>query len=617
MVVLTNLASLKTVANGGHVSNSSGFDIVFSTTVDGNSYINWEVVSYDPTTGIAEFWLQVPTLSSSVDTVIYMCYGCGTISTDQSNKNGTWDSNYVAVFHYGSPSTLSVNDSTSNAFNQSSTGSPTATAGLIGGAFNGTGSTYASVGGFSTSVVPSGIAARTLEAWAKCGSSNPTSEAFGFGNNTTGQRWALFFNGGSGPLTECSGVSIGPNGGFSTDTNWHMWVLIADGSSGNLFGTPPIYMYIDNSLQTLASGSSTFSTGHDGNTHMAVCTIPNSEGTLNFTGLVDELRLSNIKRSPDWLTSQYNNTKSGSTTPTIGNEQMGGITPINESISDTFTFSDSEIIVLGLCVLPTDSQAGNWGDSISLSTGIPAISQSDSFTFSDALVIGINFYLPFTETFVFGDPNSPAMNMMAFNDQISLSDSQGILVAVVQSINDTFTFSDSVHVVALCDISITGDQLSFSDVVGFSVPFNRTFSDFFIWRDAQVVKWSSFLPVLTDQLSLSDHVTVALLPFWTPINIVLNDSFTFSDSQSEQGLIPFIFSDTLSLSDAVTVADTFNPFNQLLSDSFNFADAVLVSVTGRMLQFADSFQFSDSVFVQNYTSFNSYIRRYLNDEPDM
>lgn len=616
MVVLTSLASLKTIGNGGHVSNASGYDIVFSTTIDGNSPINWETVSYSPTTGVAEYWLQVPTLSSTVDTVIYMCYGCGTISTDQSNTNATWDSNYVAVYHYGSPTVLSTNDSTSNAFNQPTAGSPSATAGLLGGCFNGTGSTYASVGGFSTSVVPSGTAARTLEAWVKCGSSGPTAEALGYGNNNTGARWALFFNGGSGALVECTGVSAATTPAFVPDTNWHMYVLGADGSLGTLNTNPPVKFYIDNALQTLVAGASTFSTGHDGNTHMATCTIANSENNDNLTGHVDELRLSNILRTANWLTAQYNNTVSGSTTPAIGSEQTGGITPINESLSDTFSFSDAEVIVLGFCILPTD--AFSFSDAVLLSTGIPSVSVNENFAslWMDVLTIEVDYWLPFSETFNWGDPNSPAMNMMAFGDQLSFSDSQGILVAVVQSFNDTFTFSDLVHVVALCDVLLV-DDFTWSDSVGYSVPFNRSFSDFFIWRDAQVVKWSSVLPALTDQLMLSDSVTVALLPSWTPINLSFNESLNLSDSTIEQGLIPFTFSDTLIFSDVVMVADTFNPFNQLLTDVFTFHDVVLISVSGRMLQFADSFQFSDSVFVQNYTSFNSYIRRYLNDEPDI
>ncbi len=72
--------------------------------------------------------MKVPTVSPTApDTVIYMYYGNAS-ATDQSNKNGVWDSNYKAVYHLTqnpagtAPQLL---ESTSNAAHLTTAGSMT------------------------------------------------------------------------------------------------------------------------------------------------------------------------------------------------------------------------------------------------------------------------------------------------------------------------------------------------------------------------------------------------------------------------------------------------------------------------------------------------------------
>ena len=90
--------------------------------------------------------------------MIYMCYGNSSITTDQSNPTGVWDTNYKGVWHLGNGSTLSGTDATNqlNGTNHSAT----AVTGKAGGGagFNGSNQNI-SVG---TSGLTSGI---TLEAW--------------------------------------------------------------------------------------------------------------------------------------------------------------------------------------------------------------------------------------------------------------------------------------------------------------------------------------------------------------------------------------------------------------------------------------------------------------------
>jgi hypothetical protein len=72
--------------------------------------------------------VKVPTASHATDTVIYMCYGNASITTDQSNKTGVWDSNFKGVWHLNdNAANTVVSDSpgANNGTNQANTSSKT------------------------------------------------------------------------------------------------------------------------------------------------------------------------------------------------------------------------------------------------------------------------------------------------------------------------------------------------------------------------------------------------------------------------------------------------------------------------------------------------------------
>jgi len=92
--------SLKAQANGN--------DIVFTNKI-GNK-INHEIEYYNSTTGEIIAWVNIPFLSSSEDTVIYLYYGNQNCNNQQNIKE-TWNSNYVGVWHMKDTTPAIVNDS--------------------------------------------------------------------------------------------------------------------------------------------------------------------------------------------------------------------------------------------------------------------------------------------------------------------------------------------------------------------------------------------------------------------------------------------------------------------------------------------------------------------------
>jgi hypothetical protein len=109
------LISLSTDSNLSDNAQSDGDDLVFIDNSTGNK-LNHEIEYFDDSTGKLLAWVNITSLSSSVDTILYMYYGNPGCS-NQQNPSGVWDSEFLMVQHLeedpsgGAPQML---DSTSN-----------------------------------------------------------------------------------------------------------------------------------------------------------------------------------------------------------------------------------------------------------------------------------------------------------------------------------------------------------------------------------------------------------------------------------------------------------------------------------------------------------------------
>jgi len=122
VLVEATVDSFKSVANGGHVENSttggnSGSvsvpaDLVFAENNDGSDPLDFEIERWDETTGHLVAWVLLPTVSSATDTIFYVCYGDPAVTTSQENVHGVWAA-YRAVYHFDESSGTRY-DSTAN-----------------------------------------------------------------------------------------------------------------------------------------------------------------------------------------------------------------------------------------------------------------------------------------------------------------------------------------------------------------------------------------------------------------------------------------------------------------------------------------------------------------------
>jgi hypothetical protein len=75
VLISGTFSDLATVANGGSVQSAQGYDIIFTSDSAGQTQLPFEQETYSAATGAINYWVQVPTLSHTIDTIIYMFYG--------------------------------------------------------------------------------------------------------------------------------------------------------------------------------------------------------------------------------------------------------------------------------------------------------------------------------------------------------------------------------------------------------------------------------------------------------------------------------------------------------------------------------------------------------------
>ncbi len=302
---------LATVANGGLVTNDSGFDIIF-TQSDGTTLLKYERELYTATDGTVVFWVKHPSID--VGTVIYIYYGNSGVSTDQSDAVNVWDSNYKLVSHLPNGTTLTAGDSTG--VNNGTITAATATAGKIDGAgdFNGT-SAFVDHGN-NASLRPATGSTLTLSAWVnldvKPGGGNfPLIAGIRDGDN---DGYWLELNG-----DESTIGFIAYNGSFAKATfpyasvSTGVWFYIVGVIRGS--GANQVEVYLNGVSQTPATG------GMNQPTDSFLVAKEPLGAVWYIDGKIDEVRMSTTARAANWIEAEFNSQGSPSTFYAIGSQE--------------------------------------------------------------------------------------------------------------------------------------------------------------------------------------------------------------------------------------------------------------------------------------------------------
>ncbi len=294
---------LRTVGNGGHVVSASGYDIVFSPNTDGTEKYPHEIEKYVAGTGELVAHVKIPAISSSVPTVFYVCYGDPDVSTSREDITGVWDSDFEMVLHLGGTDAVGCLDSTVN--NNDVTGDAGTPdyqqAGQVGYCVGFDGAAeLLNIADSASLDITSGI---TLEAWVK---QDIAGAEFILSKRVIASDDAYFLStdgNGKPGLT----VLIG-NVTKATPKNSVLGTVAFRYVVGTYTGAA-LFLYLDG-VQDATLGSVT------GNIDTTVDPVRVGWGyddPFSWDGRIDEVRISSIGRSTDYITATYNNQDSPST----------------------------------------------------------------------------------------------------------------------------------------------------------------------------------------------------------------------------------------------------------------------------------------------------------------
>ncbi len=349
-------ATLKTAANGGHVQNASGNDIIFRAedsaicTDSGNPApctLDHEIEKYDGGTsgGTVIAWVRIPTLShGSGNKTIYMYYGNSAITTATANPTGVWSNGYVGVWHLKETSAPIKNSTANTGLDGTVTGSPTfnATPQIIDGNVQFISGSHIGITDPGTgSVLDFGTGnSITLSAWVR-----PSSVS----------GWSTFLIKGDSDGGCCNG-----NYAFQADAaklsfNYYNGSAYQVFESGNVLATGNWYnvaatytfgtagsaaLYLNGNSQTGSWTSGTGTTAPVQSNYQLWLGNDTSGEFLN--GILDEVRISNVPRDACWVGTEYNSMNAPAT---VGAEVQNAPTLVEMASLDATWYPGRGVLV--------------------------------------------------------------------------------------------------------------------------------------------------------------------------------------------------------------------------------------------------------------------------------
>lgn len=315
---------LRVISSGGNVENANGFDIAFTNSDEVTLY-DHQVEKYVSTTGEYVAWVKITTLSASANTEFYMYYGNPSVGSDPS-VTSAWDANFVSVWHLNGEQS----DHTSNTNDGTLTGTTDAVGKIAGGkTFDGV-DDMIDCGNDGSLQLTTGV---TLEMWintsatgaydATINKSSDFNWAEGYGMFLYDMTWMGFY------VDDWDLGYIAWNE-FYAQGSWLYVVGTWDGSD--------VLMYINGNLGSWTASFAGPMNAVPGNVEIG----RGSDNLYCTAGIIDEVRISDVGRSQDWVTTSYNSANSPGTFMSFSSEEGNSILPI-ELIDFTATPTDNGV----------------------------------------------------------------------------------------------------------------------------------------------------------------------------------------------------------------------------------------------------------------------------------
>ena len=291
----------------------NGGDLRFA---DANKNLLASEIEVWDTNGVSLVWVKVPSLTSATKITGY--YGCATPA--QTSAKDVWSNGFIGVWHLNETGLVMKDSSWKSADlkclanHASKVGR--GVAGLVGGAalFNAAGDKYGALSAPHTDVFNS-LGSITVELWLNFTAHDTTTHRYiltKWENWNSDCSFCLYDNYSSTPPNKTQ-FAMNREGqpGLNADSkvwltvdpieagSWHRQAFTYEKTEGN---TAKVAIYNDK-----ARSATTTSYNEGVRTSNGPLTLGNSTSgsAACFPGMVDELRISNVARSEDWLNATY------------------------------------------------------------------------------------------------------------------------------------------------------------------------------------------------------------------------------------------------------------------------------------------------------------------------
>ena len=312
---------------------ANGNDILF-TDSGGTNKLSHEIENYTSSTGTLAAWVNVPALSSTMDTVLYLYYGNATSTSQQDATGGTWSNGYQGVWHLeeaGSGVAGEFRDSTqlgNNGQGGNGTGGDI-TARITGKMdyaqkFDGVNdkltvpaagpvnNLFASGGTYSAWIYPTTVGTGSEGRIADKSSGTTGQNGWSLATYSGPPNNALMFRKG---FSGTRGYWTTPAGSITLNAWNYVAVSYNSGSTAN---NPSIYINGVSQAVTEQQAPAGSSSSDAAN----ILVFGNRIGSAwAYNGTMDEVRASNALRSPDWIATEYANQNSPSGFYSVGSEE--------------------------------------------------------------------------------------------------------------------------------------------------------------------------------------------------------------------------------------------------------------------------------------------------------
>jgi len=294
-------------------AQTNGDDIVFADYYE--TKLDHEIELFNSTSGELVCWVNITSLSSTEDTILYMYYGnpsCGS----QEDVAGTWDSSFVGVWHLDD-----IADSSSKGHDGTNYGADNCT-GKIGGGKDFYDDYIAVADHDDFSIDTTGDL--TVETWVNFDDVNPSSTQLIL---TKGQQasnsWEWQYHHTS---LASHGFRILSSGGGtirfedwvdgSPDRNADVWyhvTIVCTGATQN----DDILIYV-NGTEVSSFNSQAASSYTNGPSILQFGCGDAGGSWYYFDGQLDEIRMSNNQRNASWINTSFNNQNNPSSFMSVG-----------------------------------------------------------------------------------------------------------------------------------------------------------------------------------------------------------------------------------------------------------------------------------------------------------